>query len=61
MPTLQLFRALVLAGGEEFSIFIVSRGQLQALNVEVGHLAVASLSDHLSAGGAVAMVTGEGT
>lgn len=61
MSTLQLFRALVPAGGEEFSTFIISRGQLRALYIQDGHLAVASLSDHLSAGGAVATVTGEST
>lgn len=33
----------------------------QAFDVQVRHFAVASLSDHLSAGGAVATVTGEGT
>lgn len=61
MSTLQLLRALVPAGGEEFSTFIISRGQLRALDVQDGYFAVASLSDHLSAGGAVATVTGEGT
>lgn len=61
MSTLQLFRALVLAGGELFSTILISSRQLQAFDVQVGDLAVTALSDHLGTGGAITTVTGEST